>query len=67
MEKHTPRPIAIACEGEAGEEEVESEAAPGQIWSQAEPVVEIGRLRLEVVEADQVVLVRLVLRRSAQG
>jgi hypothetical protein len=36
---------------------IESEAAAGQVGSQAESVVEVGRLRLEVVEeADQVVL-----------
>ena len=42
VEEHTPWPVALACEPEAGEEELEAEAAPGQVRTQAEAVVESG-------------------------
>src|SRR5262249_50637852 len=48
-----PRAVAPAGELEPAQEELQAEPAADEVGAQAEPVVEVGRLLLEVVEADE--------------
>src|SRR2546430_9752387 len=54
VQQDVPRLEAGSCELELGQEEVAPEPAAGEVGAQAEAVVEVRRLRLEVVEPDQI-------------